>query len=237
MPDVGRTRIEYAESLAGDLEFSYYEYKYLVRHRYLSHVHDLLNEFYGHSDPFPEGIVDSVYYDTYEDSCLDQCLNGDSKKWKFRVRGYGDDTFNQVHQKVKDLSSVAKYKSYIRPAKASHDYAPCWDDLVPVDPNDLRFAKIMYNARRTGSLVPSVRIKYHRYRYRIYDYRITLDTNIEAIAPINGLPRSQTYARLPYHVLEIKSRDLRPVLPFVGLAQLPQVSFSKFMIGLGLLNE
>ena len=42
-----------------------------------------------------------------------ECLNGDARKSKFRIRGYGDGNYNQVHQKIKDLSAVSKYKSKI----------------------------------------------------------------------------------------------------------------------------
>ena len=40
------------------------------------------------------------------------------------------------------------------------------------------------------------------------------------------------YEVLPYHVLEVKTRQRRPKLPFMGLVKLPQISFSKFYLGL-----
>jgi hypothetical protein len=216
-------------------DFNYYEYKYLVPHEYLQQIYQLLEALYGLSDPFTEGIVDSIYYDTLNEALYDQCLNGEENKNKFRVRGYGDGTYGQVHEKIKQMFSVAKYKSKIKPAHCLGGNAPEWDALQPQG-NSSDFHQIMFDARYYGQLYPSIRIKYHRYRYRLFDYRITLDTNIEVFAPSNGLPRCISYATLPYHVLEVKTGKRRPNLPFIGLIKLKQVSFSKFMLGLGLLN-
>lgn len=229
-------RVQTILSQGGDLAFSYYEYKYLVRHERLGQVLDLLEEFYGGSDPFAKGIVDSIYYDTPSEMMLAQCLDGEEQKYKFRIRGYGDGTYQQIHQKIKFMSGVAKYKAKIVAQTAINEVAPAWDSLTPLDPQDPSFNHIMLSTHRTGLLLPSIRVKYLRYRFRSYDYRMTMDTNVEVFAPANGLPRKINYAQLPYHVLEIKTRALRPNLPFVGLVKLQQVSFSKFMLGLGLLN-
>ena len=82
--------------------FSYYEYKFMVPHESLHFVRNVLDEFCGGSDPFPEGTVDSIYYDTPNERFLGECQNGDSQKTKFRIRGYGGGTYLQVHQKMKD---------------------------------------------------------------------------------------------------------------------------------------
>lgn len=215
--------------------FSYYEYKYQVPHEYLPQIYQLLEVLYGLSDPFSQGVVDSIYYDSLNEDLYSQCLNGEENKLKFRLRGYGDGAYAQMHQKIKQLSSVEKYKCQIIPVSNPAGNAPEWDGLQPRNHRS-DFYRIMYNARQFGQLYPSIRVKYHRYRYRLFDYRITLDTNIEVFALPNGLPRCISYALLPYHVLEVKTTKSRPNLPFIGLIKLRQVSFSKFMLGLGLLN-
>ena len=164
-------------------------------------------------------------------------MNGEDIKWKFRIRGYGDGVYRQIQQKIKVLSSVRKHKASIHPVSLKSSGAPFWEDLQPLNFRDRGFHKISLNSATYGFLLPSVRIRYCRYRYRTYDYRFTLDTNIEAQALINGFACEQTYARLGFHVLEIKTRKLPPNLPFVGLVQLPQVSFSKFMLGIQQLNN
>ena len=216
--------------------FNYYEYKYLIPHPLLAYIEGLLMEFIGHSDPFETGIVNSIYYDNLSEDLLQQCINGEANKYKFRIRGYEEDRFVQIHQKIKTLSGVSKYKSKIVPVTMTGSWAPEWDALVSKH-NDQDFMHIRHNAFAFGPLLPSVRIKYQRNRYRKYDYRITLDKNIEAFSLSNGLPREKTYASLPCHVLEIKTEDRRPTLPFNGLIPLKQVSFSKFMLGLDLLDN
>ncbi len=81
--------------------FSYYEYKYLIDHINLNQIRLVLNGLYGMSDPYPSGTVDSIYYDTIDEKLLSQCINGDCYKTKFRIRGYGNNTYLQMHQKKK----------------------------------------------------------------------------------------------------------------------------------------
>lgn len=216
--------------------FSYYEYKYRVPHENLQQIKDILNNFYSHSDPYSEGIVDSIYYDTSDQLCYDQCLNGDADKVKFRIRGYGDGTFVQIHQKIKALSGVGKYKCAIQPQSMLMGRAPEWHELLPLK-NNPNYNSIMANSQCYGMLVPSIRVRYSRARYRTFDYRMTLDTNIEVSSLSNGIPRCINSSFLPDHVLEIKTSELRPLLPFVGLIKLKQISFSKFMLGIKLLDQ
>jgi len=39
------------------------------------------------------------------------------------------------------------------------------------------------------------------------------------------------FVSLPFGVLEVKTKDARPYLPFLGLLDLKQSSFSKFFLG------
>ena len=217
--------------------FSYYEYKYLIPHQQLRYIEDLLFEFIGHSDPFETGLVNSIYFDNLNQKSLQQCRNGETHKIKFRIRAYDENKFVTVHQKIKNLSGVFKYKSKIVPTIMHNDRSPLWEELISKNKDDDEFKQIMHNARLFGQLFPSVRITYQRNRYRKYDYRITLDKNIEAFSLGNGLPRAKAHASLPHHVLEIKTENENPTLPFNGLIQLQQVSFSKFMLGLDLLDN
>ena len=217
-------------------QFAYYEYKYLVPHGILHNVFEMLEELYGGSDPFPDGVVDSIYYDTQDEFFLSECVNGNANKVKFRIRGYGGD-FQQVHQKIKHMSTVSKHKSSIVRISSNGSFAPDWQQLQPRILGDPEFFIIQQYSERAGPLFPSIRVRYHRFRYRTYDYRITLDTNIEVSSLTNGLPRLVFNANLPDHVLEIKTMQLRPKLPFIGLIKLSPVSFSKFMLGLQLLND
>lgn len=218
-------------------KIGYNEYKFHVGNDDLKLIRTLLDSFYGGTDPFPEGVVDSIYYDSLDRKAYRQCLDGDAMKRKFRIRGYGDGRFNQIHLKEKDLFGVGKLKSKIAPVATTEHVAPAWDELKPLVAMDPVFTRIMSEAESWGPLMPSVRVRYHRYRYRINDYRMTLDTKIEVISFVNGIACVRDYALLRDHVLEIKTADPRPHIPLMGLARLHQISFSKFFLGLNSLMQ
>lgn len=214
---------------------AYNEYKFHVSNEKLSYLRDVLDSLYGNTDPFPSGYVDSIYYDTYKRHFYNQCLNGEPRKVKFRIRGYGDGKFVQLHRKEKDIFGVGKLKNKIKPVSILGNMSPEWNDILPVVRDDATYTKIQAFAVHHGHLIPVIRVKYFRYRYRVNDYRITLDTKIEVMGFSNGVDNRLDHAVIPYHVLEVKTIDPRPHLPFLGLAQLPQISFSKFFLGLNLL--
>lgn len=213
-------------------DFNYYEYKYFVTNEQLSYIVALLDSFAGNSDPFPSGCVDSIYYDTIDSRCYQECLNGESVKRKFRIRGYGSGTYQQLHQKEKLLAGVGKIKTALHPLQVIDEHPPEWDSLCPVRSEDANFHQIKSLGLQYGTLVPAVRVRYQRRRYRMFDFRMTLDTNIEVFGYENGIMTELGYEVLPFHVLEVKTLKRRPKLPFMGLVKLPQISFSKFYLGL-----
>lgn len=217
----------------------YYEYKYLVPHDGLSYVTKLLESTHGGSDPFGEGIVDSIYFDSPEQACFHECRNGDLIKRKFRIRTYGDDLFTSLQLKEKRMQAVFKTKCAIEPKMVSGRSGPLeWHELFPAagGGNQSGFDEIMNVGSSYGRLAPAVRIRYMRRRYRAYDHRMTLDYNIEVMSCGGNWQFRHDFGMLPHHVLEIKTRDLRPHLPFLGLLKLPQVSFSKFYLGVQLMS-
>ena len=215
----------------------YNEYKYLVSNEKLPHVRDILQAMLGGTDPFPEGCVDSLYFDTYDRRAYGECLNGDTRKRKFRIRGYGDNTFHQLHQKDKDIYGVSKMKAKIKPVTFSGLHVPQWYDLIPAAGDDTVFSQIQARACQSGFLMPTLRVRYYRYRFRCMDYRITLDTRIEFFSCSNGSDVRLDYAMIPQHVLEVKTSSERPHLPFLGIIRLPQTSFSKYFMGMNIIEQ
>ena len=213
----------------------YNEYKLLVPHHQLRYTKELLESLYGGSDPYPSGLVDSIYFDTLGEDFYHQCLNGHGQKTKFRIRGYGG-AFNQIHLKAKDLYGVAKKKASIKDLMLKAQEWPDMRWLHPKTVDDPSFAEILTKANAFGPLFPVIRVKYQRQRFRVFDIRITLDTEIRVQGFSNGRDNSAQAALLPFHVMEIKTPDVRPHQPLLGLLRLQQVSFSKFYIGLNLLK-
>lgn len=214
---------------------AYYEYKYLVTQENFEYVRSLLLTLYGGSDPFPSGCVDSVYYDTHDRQCYQHCANGEPVKEKFRIRGYGDGSFRALHYKRKELYGVSKYKASLQPI-AVNGHFPDWRELSHQREKDANWQAISNLAGQHGPLIPAVRIRYHRDRFRLYDYRITLDYDITAEACHAGYGSILHEAVLPFHVLEIKTTAERPLLPTLGLIRLKPTSFSKFYLGVCMLD-
>lgn len=214
---------------------SYNEYKYLVSNEKLPYIHSLLSSLLGDSDQFPTGVVDSIYYDTMERICYQQCADGEPQKMKFRIRGYGDGRYSQLHLKMKDLYEVRKLKGAIQPLELKPGISPSWDEVTGLSGDQV--PEIRSIAAQFGPLLPALRVRYQRFRFRTYDYRLTLDTQIEAQGFSNQWDMALNHGLLPYHVLEIKTEQSRPHLPFFNLTQLPQISFSKFYLGSMLLAD
>lgn len=222
------------------MEFAYNEFKFKVDNRELYNIINLLEGLLGNTDPFSFGIVDSLYYDSLDKACYEQCLNGVLDKVKFRLRGYGDGTFTQVHQKNKSMFRVGKYKAKFKEALKITPYSvPSWTEVINAEhktsEDQLSSLKISNTAGQFGFLVPAMRIEYKRRRYRFKDYRITLDYDIWATPASSHFGRNEK-VRLPHHVLEIKTNIERPYLPTLGLSKLPQISFSKYFLALQMLE-
>ena len=206
----------------------YYEFKYLIRHSQLTQVLQLLEALLGGSDPYPKGIVDSIYFDSVDGYCLRQCSQGSYFKTKYRIRGYGEDRFTQVHLKEKRLSSTSKDKRSIASMNCHGSIGPDWHAIAAVGEADQVFHRIKASP---VPLIPALRVTYQRHRYRYEDSRITLDSHVTVSSFINGWQVRKMKTQLMDHVLEIKTERPDPVLPLLGIVRLPPVSFSKFYLG------
>lgn len=219
-----------------DLPFSYYEHKFLVADSNLPGVRDLLDALFGNSDPFPVGVVDSIYYDTVDRRSYFECLHGEPRKHKFRVRGYGDNRYAQFHLKQKRLAGVAKVKVPLVPFQLAEACgANPLERVKPVAGAEGRLSVCASMGALYGLLMPSVRVRYLRRRYRIGDDRVTLDSQIEVFA-LGHFPFVRDSCLLPWHVVEVKTMQPVPSLPLMGLLHLPATSFSKFFLGIQLLT-
>lgn len=209
--------------------FEYYEYKFLVPAKLTPNTLNVLSHLYGNTDPFESGEVHSIYYDSLDRSCYNECLHGHERKTKFRIRSYNQKQFTNIQVKQKVLLGVTKFRSQLlRPAKRHEN----WSSLLK-SCDDLRISAL---SSQFNNLAPVVKISYLRHRFRVFDYRITLDQNIRAIRMPAHRTAVKSFVAFPFNVLEIKTRSEQPFLPGFGLLNLSQISFSKFFLGLSLLE-
>jgi len=214
---------------------SYYEYKYLVEPEKIKQVLGIFEGLYKDTDPYQGGWLESIYFDTLDQNCYRDCLGGNNLKTKFRTRKYLDTNVVQAQVKTKSLYQVRKWKtSFSEDPKEQSS----WKDLLgKAEPSQPKIACEAISARY-GPLIPMVRIKYFRRRYRVFDYRVNIDTHIMVDSHLNHPSVVQPHkVQFPFSVVEVKSNNNRPFLPFLGLVYLNQVSFSKFGIGFGLIKR
>ena len=207
--------------------FEYYEYKYLVDDINLNSVLEYLRSSSSNIDPYPEGWVSSLYYDSFDQKAFYECEDGDNLKRKFRIRFYSDKDFSnggEIQVKEKQLSAVYKYKSKLEPQAVTDVLSLPW-------PREIDSMPIRSLASNYIQLEPLILVKYYRYRFRVFDVRITLDTQIsfEPGSSLRGTRRN--FGRVPFSILEVKTESERPFLPTNKLIDLPQLSFSKFYSG------
>lgn len=207
----------------------YYEYKFPVPLARLQATRLILESLHGGTDPYPADWVNTRYFDTLDRRCYDECEAGLACKRKFRIRGYDDGPYTRAQMKEKSLSAVAKRSASID--SASH--CESWPMLSGETPEHIAIRSL---AAAYGPLVPAVNIRYFRRRYRAFDYRITLDENITATACPQHRQATRSVVQIPIAVLEVKTRADRPYLPGLGKLELEPSSFSKFLLGLTLLE-
>ena len=194
----------------------YNEYKYVIELDRVPYAVALLESMYGNTDPYAHGTVNSLYYDTLAMAFFQQCTTG-----------------NEI--KSKDIYGIGKVKAKLglpvgTPISALPQF---WHDL-PFGEGDAAAQTILARARRIGPLFPVAHVRYHRRRYRSFDFRMNIDTNIEVrsnpLHPVGVV----TEVRIPLAVLEIKTKQDRPILPFLAALSLRQDSFSKYGLGMQL---
>ena len=174
--------------------------------------------------------MNSVYFDTITRRCYVESESGEECKRKFRLRGYDDGSYIRAQVKEKSLSAVFKRSVPIDPVTC----APrTWPSLSTDSP---MYSEIRGVASEYGPMRPAVRIRYFRRRYRIFDYRITLDERISAEVCRPHIEAVRSFVQFPMNVLEVKMRSGRPYLPGLGRLNLGLTSFSKFLLGLTLLE-
>ena len=194
----------------------------------------LLDSLYGGSDPFPQGVVKSLYYDTKENDCFQTCLEGNYEKEKYRLRWYDDQPSIQAQIKTKLSHQVAKKKYFLDAKRFNHDsvFDYCWHDLIDGENVSPLFR---YPPKCNKTLWPLIQINYRRRRYRAFDYRFTIDSSISASANPSHPSKLSGSTTIPFSVLEIKTKQERPFLPFLGHLSLSQTSMSKFALSINML--
>lgn len=177
----------------------------------------------------------SVYFDDLHDTCLQDTIDGNPVRRKYRIRIYNNsfDTI-KLEIKEKDRNRVLKKSkniSYEQMQMLLH--GECVEDDCSFDD-----AATLFNlAIKEKGLRPKIIVAYERkaYVFGAGNVRITFDRNIRASTKIEDFGKTGAYyERLKEYdsVLEIKYDEFLPgfIAQLLELGNMQQTSYSKYKL-------
>ena len=216
------------------------EWKYICDDRELDLIRCKLSSILKmdcHSDDDGIYVVHNIYFDDYYDNCARKTESGDYKRFKWRIRYYGNDT-SHIRLELKEklygrchkescLITLDEYKSIL-----AADTSIVWTtDKMLLK----RFCIDMMNK----CFRPKMIVEYEREAYvdEALNIRVTFDKNISISYEINKF-LTMDYIRMPIqevgsYVLEVKFDDIMPsyIKQILDSDAKTQVAFSKYYNG------
>ena len=191
-----------------------------------------------HTPPEGRYLIHSLYFDDYKDTSIYTTNSGLSKRFKWRIRYYGNDLTYIVLEKKEKLESRCHKKS----CKLTIDE---YNQIISGDPTDLVFEaeKKLIKELAIDMLIhnykPKVIIDYERIAYveEITNVRVTFDMKISASYELENFLEGdyQSFYVLPsgVNVLEVKFDNILPsyIRNIVESHNYKQTSFSKYYYG------
>lgn len=184
----------------------------------------------------PEGYsIISLYFDDWQDNCLNDTVDGVEVRDKYRIRIYNN-SLDVIKLEVKSKKDGYIYKKSKTITKEQADMlmrGECIEDSSSVeDP-----ATLFNVAIRTRGLRPKVIVAYERkaYVFGPGNTRITLDRNVRASNRVEDFGSENiSYDFLHEYdkVLEVKYDEFIPgfLLQLLELGNMQQTSYSKYQL-------
>ena len=180
-------------------------------------------------------IVRSLYFDIYSDKAVVEKLSGLSRREKYRLRYYNNDTsFIRLERKSKANWLSFKESVVITVEQCTALLAGEYEYLkLPDTPLLMElYTKIRYQNLRPRSIV-----EYHReaYKYKVGNVRVTFDSNIRTSNSVAGFlnPHMTTIPAANTIILEIKYDGFIPdiIRDILQIGWRNQTEFSKYVVG------
>lgn len=184
----------------------------------------------------PEGYrITSLYFDDFEDSCLQDTVDGVNRRSKYRIRIYNDSLdVIKLEVKTKRDNRILKRSRAITKAQMERLMrGDCIEDSASEgDP-----ATLFNLAIRTRGLRPRVIVAYERkaYVYEPGNVRITFDRNVRTSSRVEDFGRkniSYDFLREYDKVLEVKYDEFIPefLLQLLETGSMQQAAYSKYQL-------
>lgn len=182
-------------------------------------------------------MITSVYFDDLFDSCLQDTIDGNRMREKYRIRIYnGSFDVIKLEVKYKRNNRVKKQSAgitYEQMCKLLN--GECIKDKTPSLDNPVTLFNIAIKER---GLRPKVIVEYDRTAY-VFDpgnVRITLDRNLRASRQIESFEKGE-YLSFEYpedmdRILEVKYDEFLPgfIAGILELGNMNQTSYSKYRL-------
>lgn len=212
---------------------NYYEYKFLVSPPKKKALLNILDGLYGRSDPYCKDRVRTIYYDSIDRRSYQECLDGHSKKLKFRIRSYGENpTWWTLQLKEKNFLTTRKHSLRLNQKMIDFSKWPLELKLESMDISSPNYSHILHSSKNRMLLRPVLETLYTRHRFRTPDVRLTFDEDLVFNRMETGRGYAHSQVFLNYAVLEMKTSHDFPRLALLNNFGLKLGTFSKFMYGL-----
>lgn len=217
------------------------EWKYRLQEPDLAVIENRLHAVMGldsHSGQSGSYEIHSLYFDDYKDACAKENEAGVSRRFKYRIRYYGNASdLLKLERKEKLDGRCHKDSAMITRAMCQKILDGQADELY-WESDDPLVRKFCVHVM-TRLFAPKAIISYERAAYveEISNVRITLDQNISVSDNVDAFLAGD-FIRYPIqekneHVLEVKFDDILPgyIKSIVSNKSLQQSSFSKYYLG------
>ena len=178
--------------------------------------------------------IRSLYFDNYTDKAVIEKLQGLSRREKFRIRYYNDNTdFIRLEKKYKTNNLTYKEQAPITKHQCQQILEGNYECLKE---NNHPLLLELYSKMHFQALRPHAVVDYTRevYIYKAGNVRITFDSNIRMSNSVNRFLDSQL-ATIPAAnaiILEVKYDGFLPdvLRKIVNIDQRSQTEFSKYVV-------
>ena len=178
--------------------------------------------------------IRSLYFDNYEDKAVTEKLSGQSRREKFRLRYYNDDTsFIRLEKKSKINRGCFKETAPLTQKLCAEIITGCYDSLLSQQSPLLSelYAKIRYQNLRPKMIVDYMR---EAYVYPCGNVRITIDSDIRSSGNTTEFlnPEIPTVPAANALILEVKFDGFLPDIigDIVQLQNRHSTEFSKYVV-------
>lgn len=217
-----------------------FERKFFILPQNIGSAYTLLRQICRSDKEYPEGKVNSLYFDTIDLDEYYKSESGDFNKDKVRIRWYGDVNENigttPVYLELKSRQGFASSKQRIQLIVPSYLLKPENLGKGIVDKTRLIDTLAGFKHFPDKPMRPIIKISYYRYRFNemFTRTRVSLDHSICSTMIAPDLGYRERELRLPGGVIEIKGQkiELPETIKRIKLLDTDWSRFSKYSLSI-----